>query len=947
MSYSSFLCVGHVNLNCLSNKLAHVEFLLKENKVDILGISETWLLPEVTDSFVSIDNYVILRRDDPSSSRKHGVAMFIRDDLKYERIECEMKNVIIIKLLICDIYVVTVYRPPSYDAGDNRLLIHFLQEFCSDKEVLLQGDFNLPTLRWQTEEPAGGYVSPLDHSFMDLFTNLGLTQVVCEPTNFPSGNTIDLCLLSHHERLGSISVLPPLPACSHGPVLVQYTFQKQVPSHPTSTKRIWAKGKYSQINSRLDDIVWEVEFAGLNVQQMNQKLTTIVDNLVDRYVPVSSRDCSKPPWALNPPRSAIRSRAQIFSEFKERRFQMGRRHPSTLEAWQRFTTANNNIKNFAIDSQKNYEANIAMQLKTDPKLFHSYLRHRRVDRPTIGPLKTSDGDITDNPLEMAEQFAQSFKSVFSTGTLNNPAPHQTSTAFLPEVTITPSEVEQELLSLDVNSCMGADGIHPRLLSRCAASLCRPLSMIFSASLREGLLPVEWLSSQIVPIFKKGARTDPLNYRPVAMTSVPCKVLERIIVKHMRRYLEENNLLSVHQFGFRSQHSTTDQLILTYEEVTRDVDEAKMIDMLFFDFSKAFDKVSHEILIQKLNEIGICPQLCNWIQHFLSARRMQVRVHHAASSWHRVSSGVPQGSVLGPQLFLIYVNHVVSGLRCRYKIFADDIKLYLSSLPQPNVTGIADLQRDIDLLVNTAASWGLTMNVSKCACLRFGPRSMGPFSAGPSPYRIGEEHIKFSACHTDLGVKVDCMLKFHNHIRNTANICNALTTNILSSTLCRSPDFILAIYTSLIRPKLEYGSTVWHSAYLGDLRLLERVQRRWTRSVTGLGDLTYGERLRRLDLFSVQGRLLRADLILVWKTFAGQCAINSSQLFTLNVSSRRGHSRKIYVTRPHRDIRKRFFTTRIVNVWNSLTEQAVTAPSLTKFKFFLHRDLGQQLFDYVD
>ena len=208
-------------------------------------------------------------------------------------------------------------------------------------------------------------------------------------------------------------------------------------------------------------------------------------------------------------------------------------------------------------------------------------------------------------------------------------------------------------------------------------------------------------------------------------------------------------------------------------------------------------------------------------------------------------------------------------------------------------------------------------------------------------------MKFSACHTDLGVKVDNQLKFHDHIRKTANICNALTTNILSSTLCRNPDFILATYLSLIRPKLEYASTVWHSGYLGDLRLLERVQRRWTRSILGMGELTYGERLRRLDLFSVQGRLLRADLILTWKIFAGECAIQQPQLFTLNDSSRRGHSKKIYVPRTCRDVRKWFFSVRVVKAWNSLSEQAVSSTSLNQFKTFLHRDLGQQLYEYAE
>ena len=933
-------------MNSLVNKVSHVEYLLSSENIDLLGISETWLTQNTTDSYIDITNYKIVRKDSPSGVRKHGVAVYIRNGLKFEEIPTNLDNAIILKLHEQNMYVITIYRPPSYDTATNERVIGFLREFCESKEVLLQGDFNLPTLRWQREGPAVGYVLPLDSKFLEFFTDAGLWQAVREPTNFPSENIIDLCLLSHRDRLGDIRVKPPLPSCSHGVVLASYLFQFDAPSLQTAETRLWTRGFYSKIAEKLGDFDWDFEFTGLNTQHMYSKLISTVEKLVENYVPKAGQGKSKPPWTLNPPRSLLQRKAQLFAQYKEVRRTLNRSHPSTINAWRLFTSANNNIKQFARASQEEYEVTLANQIKSSPKLFHSYLRHRRVGKPSIGPLKNGTG-VTDDPSTMAKIFVTTFERVFETNVPQHPAAHQSTPIQLPDLTVTSLSIEQQIKTLDMNSSMGIDGVHPRLLTRCAASLSYPLKLIFNSSLREGRLPLEWLSSQITPIFKKGSRTTALNYRPIAITSVPCKVLEKEIVNHLKEHLEGNGLLSEHQFGFRSNHSTSDQLILCYDEVTRHVDQHKMVDLIFFDYTKAFDKVCHKILLEKLSSIGVGVQLRRWIESFLTDRRMQVRVHGAVSDWRRVTSGVPQGSALGPTLFLLYVNHVVHSLSCSYKIFADDIKLYLHSTPRDPSTGVADLQADINTLVTTSASWGLEMNVTKCTCLRLGPRALGDCSNGQSPYTIDGTNINYSGVYKDLGVKVDRNLKFHNHIRSTANTCNALTTNLLSSTICREHNFLINIYKTLIRPKLEYGSTVWNLGYLGDLRALERVQRRWTRQIRGLEHLPYSQRLLHLDLFSVKGRLLRADLILTWKIFMGKCSINLGQIFQVRESSGRGHSKKLFLPRTSLEVRRRFFPVRVVHHWNSLSEEAVSAPTLSTFKHFLHRDLGQELFNYVE
>ena len=297
-------------------------------------------------------------------------------------------------------------------------------------------------------------------------------------------------------------------------------------------------------------------------------------------------------------------------------------------------------------------------------------------------------------------------------------------------------VEARLLALDSNTAMGPDGIHPLVLKNCAKQLAHPLSIIFNRSLGEGLVPNAWKRSVVIPIFKKGHRFVPLNYRPVSLTPICCKTLEHVIADHLMDYLSEHNLLSPHQFGFRRGRSTVEQLLLVYEEIYKAVDSGKTVDLILFDYSKAFDKVCHQILLEKLMSIGIDGKLLKWIASFLEGREMQVAVKGQLSSSRPVESGVPQGSVLGPLLFLIYVNHIGSKLTSNYKIFADDLKLY--ACVNPSLSGACpgtaqSIQADINTLHGTSESWGLTLNREKCAVLRFTRNSGEPV---PPEYFFG-------------------------------------------------------------------------------------------------------------------------------------------------------------------------------------------------------------------
>lgn len=216
------------------------------------------------------------------------------------------------------------------------------------------------------------------------------------------------------------------------------------------------------------------------------------------------------------------------------------------------------------------------------------------------------------------------------------------------------------------------------------------------------------------------------------------------------------------------------------------------------------------------------------------------------------------------------------------------------------------------------------------------------------YYIQGEAIPRVPSHKDLGVIVDTSLKFHLHVRSVVNKSAGLSANILKSTLCRSKDFMLSLYVSHIRPLIEFGSCLWNTGYLGDLKLLESVQRRWTRQIEGMSDLSYHDRLKALDLYSVQGRLLRADLIKYWKIFHGECGILPEDVFTKPPPvATRGHRYKIAHVFSSTKARKRFFSVRCVAQWNSLPDSIVALNSVGAFKAALHNFLGPSLYQYVD
>ena len=394
-------------------------------------------------------------------------------------------------------------------------------------------------------------------------------------------------------------------------------------------------------------------------------------------------------------------------------------------------------------------------------------------------------------------------------------------------------IVRKLQKLPTDKSPGPDGIHNLLLHNCASDVAEPLSLIFKTSFESGVLPQEWTSAIVVPIFKKSAKNDRANYRPVSLTSVPCKVMESLIKEKLVKFLEKHDIISNSQHGFMSGKSCLTNLLESLECWTQALDDGYGLDIIYLDYRKAFDSVPHKRLIEKLKTYGITGSLRKWIESFLTSRKMKVGIRGTFSEEIEVISGVPQGSVLGPLLFLLFVNDLPRWIVNSMKMFADDTKLWCRI---ETASDSESLQKDLDSLANWSQKWMLNFNVSKCKVMHVGHKLN-------TKYYMNEQdgNMELSAVHEekDLGV----YFRIHPMKPSTQCIKAAAKARRIIGMVRRNfnrldkEDF-LVIYKTHIRPHLEYCIQAWSPHLIKDIQCLESVQKSATNLTPALRKFSY-------------------------------------------------------------------------------------------------------------
>ena len=535
-------------------------------------------------------------------------------------------------------------------------------------------------------------------------------------------------------------------------------------------------------------------------------------------------------------------------------------------------------------------------MKENPNVFFSYARARQKTKAKVGPLLDPEsGKLNSDPAFTSQVLSDQYSSVFT-----QPRPEwdipdldqffsvdrsKPTGPILTDFDFSPDHMQYACADLSTESAPGPDGIPASLLKECSKELKIPLWILWKESLKQGVIPPDLLLVLICPVHKGGSRAEPAQYRPVALTSHIVKVFERVIRRVLVDHLEQCDMLPDGQHGFREQRSTLTQLLSHWDEVIDLLEQGQTVDVIYTDFAKAFDKCETKVLLHTLHGCGVKGKIGLWIAAFLDpATRMQaVGVDGTISDLEQVLSGVPQGTVLGPVLFLVHILGLCSNLSdgTSSSSFADDTRIWRAV---QNPTECSDLQQDLQAVYDCADHINMSFNSKKFEWMRYTAGTQPP----PDFQYLAPDssHIELKSDLRDLGVRMSTDLTFSLQVEKVVTTASQMVGWGLRTFRSRGKHLMVVLMKSLVQPHLDYCSQLWSPSTQGLINKLEEVQKSLVSKIRDrhLVGLTYWDKLRELRLYSQERRRERYQMIFIWKISQG---LVSGYKIPFSVNSRTG------------------------------------------------------------
>ena len=822
-----------------------------EIDIDTLFLSETWFFSSLPDAPLLIPSYTLFRNDRSTSilsSTGGGVAAYVKNSILpsvSRLVTSEPHNLENICLRYSPIKSSTTiasptqytfhyfYRPPHHTTHERDMFFQHttqaLAKHQSHQPLFVLGDFNAKLSQWNCQDPNTTEGTMLSSALDDL----GLIQLMKDiPTRYsPTGRTkpslLDLVITNNCDFVHDIRVLPPL--SDHCPVL----FTTPSAFSPTTKSSHIYIPDYARTNfDALREHLWEQPLlecmeGAQTIESAWFSWCSYFNQSTQLHVPMRKIGGSKirmdKPWFT----------ADLFKlrKKKDRLFRAAQRR-NTVQNWVGYKMARNLYQSALRKQKASYFCNLSEELsERDP--YQWWKRAKRLanipSRPSnsVPELVSEDGSAYTDP-----EKAQLLASAFSRQCNNVHSPDRDSPPFEGELfDIPPLTCEEVFVALrHLPSHKASGGTIPnRLLKETAGVITKSLTRLFNLSLSLGQLPSEWKLSTVIPLFKqKGLPSDPVNYRPISLLPSLAKVLDYLVCQHLTTFLYTHRVITPAQYGFVRQRSTADQLVVLTSTIAASLDKGDHYESLFLDFAKAFDRVPHQVLLSIL--CTLCrPSSLAWFSNYLSNRQLTVRVGSSLSTPHPIQSGVPQGSHLGPILFLLYINTLSNALELPHTplLFADDT-VVSCPVSSSSSDSVSPLQSGVDRVMRWAQSVGGSFNPEKSVHMTF--RRPRCDRRSPSPtISMMQVQVPQTTVHRHLGVFLDSTLTLSSHIEKT--IGKFRQRVILLSYMAKylTPSIIDRLYKGYVRPVAEYASPLWQPRLtVLEALTLERLQARVAR-----------------------------------------------------------------------------------------------------------------------
>ena len=934
-------------------------------------ITESHLNSNVLDAEIHIAGYTTFRKD-RYIRKQGGVVIYVKDnlanntDILYEYsngvVEC---MAIHIKTINC--VVIGLYRPPDCKSNFFKCVINDIdKKLCElpgkTPDIHLMGDFNFPFLKWEYHSEiniptikSGSTHDEQDQAkcVLSFAEKHLLSQVICKPTR--EKNVLDLCFTNNVDAYYQVNVHETA-LSDHNIIMMDTNYVQDEPRHSSAESEklsgFRALNFYSEesdwrgLEKELNSINWEEVLVGLGVNDTLKYIHNRVLAVCNKYVPQTKKLSPRKNKIPKYNRYLMRRRSRI-----NKRLTQVNKDSTKLKLTQEKYDIEQKLREAHKQNRRYQEKKATEAIQKNSKYFFSYARKYSNTPSTIGPLIDSAGNVETDPKTISNMFRKQYESVFSPPLqekkVTNPSEFFNTSTGLTDIEFTEDDLINAMMELKNDAAPGPDGFPALILKKCSTPLARPLAILWRKSLDNESVPDMLKEAIVSPIFKGGNLSKGVakNYRPIALTSHIIKVFEKVVRKAIVNYLEDKKSMNINQHGFRSGRSCLSQLLAHYDYVLSELEKGNNVDVIYLDFAKAFDKVDHGVLLHKLRDIGINGKLGSWIHSFLTNRYQCVAVNNVKSSKSSVISGVPQGSVLGPLLFLVHIGDIDTGTNSAFiSSFADDTR---SAAGISNHTDQINLQKDLDVIYKWSAANNMQFNNDKFERLAYGRienlRTYDYISSDNSKIPTARE-VK------DLGIIMSDDATFTSHISTITGRATKFAGWILRTFMSRDTKVMLLLWKSLVLSRLENSCPLWSPTSVGDTQSIESVQRSFTAKIDGMKDLNYWERLESLKLYSLQRRRERYDIIYVWKILDGKVPniSNCSRHIVTAMESDRRLGRLCILPKHQNTATARVktllhnsFTTRAVRLFNILPKELrnTAGCSVDSFKNLLDKILA--------
>lgn len=762
-------------------------------------------------------------------------------------------------------YIFCIYIPPDISSLDFE---HFLNQFeqliCNFDRLIIFGDFNVPDF---LEANLNSAKFNAINNFMSM---AGLKQ--CNNIVNINGRMLDLCFCRNVDIVTISEDSQPLVNVDiHHPALnvvvkISKTKANNFPLSDNAKLYNFKKANFQGLYNEMCLVDWSFLSSIEDVNSCCSAFYVKLYNILDKFVPqFKSHKNNFPKWYSAELKHYIHAKKYYFNKYKR---------SNDRFYYYEFAETRRIVKSLLRRDYNNYLQTVQHSLSDDPRYFWKFVKEKKTT--TIpGTLTYNDIELT-NPVDIVNNFSKYFASVFnkndnlnSNGNIKDNNLQSTlntkiSNEFININFISESDIKQAIKELKANFTCGLDRIPSFFIKDCSPVLIEPLLILFNKCINCKIFPDVWKSTRVCPVYKSGGATDIKNYRPISILCNFAKVFERIIYNYI--YLSVSNQVSTNQHGFLAGRSTVTNLITVTQFLSEELDKGNQVDVIYTDISKAFDKIIHSLLLNKLRNFGFSDSLVTFFQSYLSNRQQTVCFNGFLSPPFTQISGIPQGSNLGPLLFLIYINDLTEAItNSSFLLFADDLKIYKAVNSHQDYV---DLQADLDSVLAWCQHNGLYLNINKCSVVSFTRK----IKKHNFQYYINRTLIDRKDVIKDLGITFDSKLSFNEHISVIVNASYKTLGFIIRNVKSfNNLDAIKSLYFSLVRSKLEYGSIIWSPFYINSSLSLEKVQRRFLKFLSFRAHNYYPESrtnqitlLNEFEIDSLKSRRMVASTVFMHK-----------------------------------------------------------------------------------